>query len=322
MKRRRLGIDGPDITVLGIGTWAMGGPYAWGWGPQNDDDSVAAIRAGIETGINWIDTAPAYGFGHSEEVVGRAIAPFSSADVYLFTKCGLDLSGLDRNGRFKRDLRPEVIRNQCEQSLLRLGRNHIDLYQFHWPDHTTGTAVEDSWATMLELVDHGKVRWIGVSNFDIALLQRCEAMGHVNSVQPRLNLIDQSARDELLPWCVSNGTGIIAYSPLASGLLSGKYDRAAIEGLPPDDWRRKSPDFTEPQISRNLEIVARLKKIALEAGVSVPAAAIASVLAIDGITGAIVGIRRPSQIHELLTAQEHISDSLLATLDSSITTLA
>lgn len=281
----------------------MGGAYMWGWGPSDDAESIAAIRHAVEVGINWVDTAPVYGMGHSEEIVGKAVSPFLvGEDVFVFTKCGLDWSGFDEDGRYLRDLRPETIRFECEQSLKRLGIDRIDLYQIHWPETRTGTEIEDSWATMVELVDEGKVRWIGVSNFDTALLERCEALRHVDSYQPLLNLLHPEVMTGQVPWCTTHDVGVLAYSPLASGMLSDKYDKNTIDELAPDDWRRRSPDFNEPRLSSNLRVMDRLRPIAERLGVTLPVLAIAWILSLKGVTGAILGTRRPSHLDDLLPA--------------------
>jgi aryl-alcohol dehydrogenase-like predicted oxidoreductase len=294
MRTRRLGSSGPEITQLGLGTWAVGGAYQFGWGPQDDAESIAAIRHAVESGVNWVDTAPAYGIGHSEEVVGRALEPWTvGIDVFVFTKCGRKLSP---SGEPLTDLRPDSIRAECDRSLERLGIERIDLYQFHWPDDMTGTPVEDSWGAVGELIDSGKVRWGGVSNFDVELLERCERVRHVDSLQPPLSLINRKARADVIPWCRDHGTGVIAYSPMASGLLTGRFDAARVESLAPDDWRRRSPEFTEPRLGRNLELVDRLRSVAERLRVGLPAVAIAWALATTGVTGAIVGARRPEQV--------------------------
>jgi aryl-alcohol dehydrogenase-like predicted oxidoreductase len=294
MRTRRLGSSGPEITQLGLGTWAVGGAYQFGWGPQDDAESIAAIRHAVESGVNWVDTAPAYGIGHSEEVVGRALEPWTvGTDVFVFTKCGRKLSP---SGEPLTDLRPDSIRAECDRSLQRLGIERIDLYQFHWPDNMTGTPVEDSWGAVGELIDSGKVRWGGVSNFDVELLERCERVRHVDSLQPPLSLINRKARADVIPWCRDHGTGVIAYSPMASGLLTGRFDAARVESLAPDDWRRRSPEFTEPRLGRNLELVERLRSVAERLQVGLPAVVIAWALATTGVTGAIVGARRPEQV--------------------------
>jgi aryl-alcohol dehydrogenase-like predicted oxidoreductase len=297
--RRRLGSHGPELTPVGLGTWAMGGPWEFGWGPADDADSVAAVRHAVERGVNWIDTAPVYGLGHAEEVVGQAIQPFRPGeDLFLLTKCGRRWSR-DGSGTIVYDLRPQSIREECEQSLRRLGAERIDLYQFHWPDYATGTAVEESWGMMGELVQEGKVRWTGVCNFTVGLLERCEAVRHVDSLQQPLSLLNRDACEQLVPWCREHGTGLIAYSPLASGLLTGSF---SLDRLAPDDWRRRAARFQEPGLSRALALVERLGPLAERHGVSVSALAVAWVLAIPGVTGALVGARRPDQLDSWLSA--------------------
>jgi aryl-alcohol dehydrogenase-like predicted oxidoreductase len=318
MRTARLGNEGPDITVVGLGTWAVGGQYLFGWGPQDDDESVGAIRRAIESGINWLDTAPAYGIGHSEEVVGRAIEPWRAGDeVLVFTKCGRRLSP---EGKPLTDLTPASIRGECERSLKRLGIDRIDLYQFHWPDTMTGTPVEDSWSTMAELVDEGKVRWLGVSNFDVSLLERCEAVRHVDSLQPPLSLINRAARGDVIPWCEEHGTGVIAYSPMASGLLTGRFTSRGADALAPDDWRRRNPEFQEPKLARNLALVDRLAAIAERRHVDLAALAVAWTLTVPGVTAAIVGARRPDQIDGWLPAANiDLDGEDLAEIEQAVT---
>jgi aryl-alcohol dehydrogenase-like predicted oxidoreductase len=300
MQFRRLGRDGPEISVVGVGAWAIGGPGRFGWGPQDDDESIAALHKAFDSGVNWVDTAAVYGLGHSEEVVGQVVREHGG-EVLVFTKCGRPWYG--RQGDEPAyDLRPETIRFELEQSLKRLGTDHVDLYQFHWPDTETGTPVEDSWAAMAELVAEGKVRWAGVSNFGLELLERCERVGHVDSLQPPYSLIDRAAAAELIPWCAGNGTGVICYSPLGSGLLSGGFDADRARDLPADDWRRTSEDFRPPRLEANLEMAGRLEPVAERHGVPVAAVAVAWVLATPGVTGAIVGARRPSQVDGWLPA--------------------
>jgi aryl-alcohol dehydrogenase-like predicted oxidoreductase len=292
---RRLGSNGLPVTTVGFGTWAVGGPYLFGWGPVDDEESTAAIREAVESGVNWIDTAPIYGLGHSEEVVARALEPWTvGEEVFVFTKCGRPWK--EERGEIGFDLRPASIRDECDASLKRLGVETIDLYQIHWPDTETGTPIEDSWGTMVELKEAGKVRWLGVSNFDVELLDRCEAVHHIDSVQPPLSLIKRSARDDVIPWSNANGAGVIAYAPMANGLLSGKFDRASIDKLAPDDWRRRSAHFTEPKLSQNLELVERLRSIAQRLGATVPALAVAWTLHVAGVTCTAVGARRPDQV--------------------------
>ena len=217
---RPLGRTGLEITKVGFGAWAIGGPWAFGWGTQDDADSIAAIHRAVEHGVNWVDTAAAYGLGHSEEVVGRARRALPEADrPHLFTKCGLVGDERDPHADPRRTLTPDSIRRECEASLRRLGVERIDLYQFHWPD--PDTPVEDSWDAMLGLIDEGKVRAGGVSNFDVGLLERCEARGQVGSLQPPFSMITRDAGADVIPWCAEHGTGVIAYSPMQSGLLTG-----------------------------------------------------------------------------------------------------
>jgi aryl-alcohol dehydrogenase-like predicted oxidoreductase len=301
---RRLGTQGPEISTVGFGGWAIGGPWRFGWGEVDDDDSVAAIRRAVEQGVNWVDTAAVYGLGHSEEVVGRALAPYRAGeDVLVFTKCGRRWEGRPE-GVVENDLRPASIREECERSLRRLGLERIDLYQFHWPDWMTGTALEDSWGTMVELVEEGKARWIGVANFDVEQLERCEAIRHVDSVQPPLSLLARGARTTVLPWAADHGTGVIVYSPMGSGLLTGAFDHARIAGLDASDWRRGSPAFSEPALSRNLDLVDRLRPIAARVDASLPELAVGWTLAQPGVTAAIVGARLPRHVDGWVGASE------------------
>jgi aryl-alcohol dehydrogenase-like predicted oxidoreductase len=318
MRTSQLGSRGPHITVLGFGAWAVGGAYKFGWGPTDDAESVAAIRHALEAGVNWVDTAAVYGVGHSEEVVGEAVAPFDTGeDVFVFTKCGGFFK--PELGKVEYDLTPASIRAECDNSLRRLGVDRIDLLQFHWPDNSTGTPVEESWSALAELVTAGKVRWIGVSNFDVERLEACEAIRHVDSVQPPLNLIKRAARNDVIPWAADHGTGVIVYSPMASGLLTGKYDRAGLERLAPDDWRRNSPAFQDPQLARNLALVEGLSGVAERLGAPPGSVAIAWALSVPGVTGAIVGARSPEQVDGWLSAPDvSLSDDDLAALEAAV----
>ena len=292
IEKRRLGKNGPEITTVGFGAWAAGGPWLFGWGQQDDAESIAAIRRALELGVNWIDTAAVYGWGHSEEVVRRALDGIGEAEAFVFTKCGRVRGDGDAPHS---DLRPASIRRQLDESLRRLGRDHVDLFQFHWPDNETGTPVEESWATMAALQAEGKTRWIGVSNFDVPLLERIEAVAHVDSLQPPFSLLRQDAAADVLPWCLRNSVGVIVYSPMQAGLLSGSFDLSRVAE---DDWRRRSPYFQEPQLSRNLAIVEALRPIAARHGRTVGNVAVAWTLANPAVTGAIVGARRPAQVEE------------------------
>jgi aryl-alcohol dehydrogenase-like predicted oxidoreductase len=317
MRFRRLGSYGPEISVVGIGAWAIGGPWQFGWGPQDDDESIAALHKAFDSGVNWVDTAAVYGLGHSEEVVGQVVREHGG-EVLVFTKCGRPWYGRE-NDEPTYDLRPETIRFELEQSLKRLGTDHVDLYQFHWPDTETGTAVEDSWATMAALVTEGKVRWAGVSNFDVELLDRCARVRHVDALQPPYSLLDRRAAGDVIPWCAEHGTGVICYSPLQSGLLTGSFDADRVRDLPADDWRRDSGDFRSPKLEANLELARRLEPVAERHGVPVAAVAIAWVLATPGVTGAIVGARRPSQVDGWLPAGDlQLSEADLAELQQAL----
>lgn len=294
---RPLGRNGPDITLVGFGSWAVGGAgYAFGWGAQDDDASVAAMRHAVERGVNWIDTAAVYGLGHSEEVVGRLLRELPVADRPLvFTKCGLSWDPADRSAAPKRDLHPAVIRRECEDSLRRLGVEQIDLYQFHWPDET-GTPVEDSWGTMLQLVQEGKVRYPGVSNFNADLLARCEALGHVQSLQPPFSLVRRQYAERELPWCEANGTGVIVYSPMQSGILTDRFSVDRVRELPDDDWRKRTPQFQSPQAEKNVALRDALKPIADRHAATVSDVAVAWTTHWPGVTAAIVGARSPAQV--------------------------
>lgn len=300
---RSLGTTGLHLSTVGFGAWAAGGGgWAFGWGPQDDAESIASIRHAVEQGINWIDTAAVYGLGHSEQVVRRALEGVPAADrPYVFTKCGLVWDESHPEAPPRQVLRPESIRAECEASLRRLGLERIDLYQFHWPDQS-GTPVEDSWETMTRLVEEGKVRAAGVSNFDIALLDRCEAIRHVDSLQPPLSLIRRQAADAEIPWCEEHGTGVIGYSPLQSGILTERFSADRLKSLAEDDWRRRSPDFKPPRLAKNLALRDALIPVAREHGATVSAVAIAWTLAWPGVTGAIVGARTPEQVDGWIAA--------------------
>jgi aryl-alcohol dehydrogenase-like predicted oxidoreductase len=300
---RRLGRSDLHLSTVGFGAWAAGGGgWAFGWGPQDDAASIASIRYAVERGINWIDTAAVYGLGHSEEVVRQALEGLPQVDrPYVFTKCGMVWDSENPEAPPRQVLRPESIRAECEASLRRLGVERIDLYQIHWPDQA-GTPVKDSWETMVRLVEEGKVGAIGVSNFGVDLLQQCEALRHVDSLQPPLSLIRRQAAEAEIPWCAAHGTGVIGYSPLQSGLLTERFSPARVASLPVDDWRRRSSDFKPPRLSRNLALRDALRPIAERHETTVSAVAIAWALAWPGVTGAIVGARSPEQVDGWLGA--------------------
>jgi aryl-alcohol dehydrogenase-like predicted oxidoreductase len=260
------------------------------------------MRHAIEAGINWIDTAAVYGLGHSEKIVGQLLRQLPAAERPLvFTKCGLVWDPADRMAPPRRVLRASSIRRECEASLRRLGIERIDLYQFHWPDQT-GTAVEDSWTAMTRLIEEGKVRAAGVSNFDVRLLDRCEALRHVDSLQPPFSLINRAAAGQEIPWSASHETGVICYSPMQSGLLTDGFTADRLASLPKDDWRRRAPEFQQPNLGRNLALRDALRPIADRHAISVAAVAIAWTLACPGVTAAIVGARTPAQVYGWLDA--------------------
>ncbi|HSD66660.1 MAG TPA: aldo/keto reductase, partial [Vicinamibacteria bacterium] len=273
---RRLGANGPEITTVGFGAWAAGGGgWAFGWGPQDDSASVAAIRHALAKGVRWIDTAAVYGYGHSEEVVGRALAGIPASERPLvFTKGGLRWNDADRMAAPVRDSRPARVRAECEASLRRLGVERIDLYQFHWPDET-GTPVAESWGEMLRLAGEGKVRWPGLSNYDVSRLEACEAVGHVQSLQPPFSMIRRDVGGAEIPWCAKHGTGVIVYSPMQSGLLTDSFTAARVAAFAPDDWRRQSPQHRSPNLERNLALRDALRPVAAKHGVPVAAVAVA-----------------------------------------------
>jgi aryl-alcohol dehydrogenase-like predicted oxidoreductase len=301
--KRRLGTTDLEITTVGFGAWAIGGGgWAYGWGPQDDSGSIAAIRHAVSRGVNWIDTAAIYGLGHSEEVVGRALREIPASErPFVFTKCGMIPDPQRPYDEPARNLRPESIRRELEASLKRLGVERIDLYQFHWPDGL-GTPIEDSWYEMDRLIDEGKVRAAGVSNFDVALLNRAESVGHVDSLQPPFSLIRRDAAADVIPWARANETGVIVYSPMQSGMLTDTFSAQHIAAMANDDWRRRSAQFSEPHLSRNVALRDALRPIAARHGVTVSAVAVAWTLACPGVTGAIVGARSPEQVDGWIAA--------------------
>ena len=303
LPRRRLGTSGPEITTVGFGAWAVGGAgWSFAWGEQDDAQSIAAIRHAVARGVSWIDTAAVYGLGHSEEVVGRAIADIPRTERPLvFTKCGLRWNPADPMEVAVRDSSPARVREECEASLRRLGVEAIDLHQFHWPDQV-GTPLEESWGAMMRLQDEGKVRFIGVSNYDARLLAGCAKLRHVQSLQPPFSMIRRDVAASEIPWCVANGTGVIVYSPMQSGILTDGFSVERVAALPADDWRRRGPHFQEPNLGRNLALRDALRPLAAKHGVSVAAVAVAWAIAWPGVTGAIVGARSPQQVDGWIAA--------------------
>jgi aryl-alcohol dehydrogenase-like predicted oxidoreductase len=300
MQVRTLGNSDLKITPVGYGAWAIGGSgWQFSWGSQDDNDSIAAIHRSLELGVNWIDTAAVYGLGHSEEVVARALKTWSGARPYVFTKCGLRWN---ERGQVQKVLKRESIRGEVENSLRRLGVDAIDLYQIHWPPDPDSPDLEEGWSTLADLKQEGKVRWIGVSNFNVQQLQRARAIAPVTSLQPPYSLIHREAEKGLLPYCEREGIGVIVYSPMASGLLTGAMTRARIDKLPDDDWRKGNADFNEPNLSRNLALVDRLQQIGRDHGRSPGEVAIAWTLHNPAVTGAIVGARNAKQAEGVMRA--------------------
>ncbi|MFZ0536914.1 MAG: aldo/keto reductase [Candidatus Sulfotelmatobacter sp.] len=300
MQTRKLGNSDLNITPVGYGAWAVGGSgWQFAWGSQDDNDSIAAIHRALELGVNWIDTAAVYGLGHSEEVVGRALKSWRGSRPYVFTKCGLRWDG---RGQVEKVLSADSIRREAEDSLRRLSVDVIDLYQIHWPPDPDSPALEEGWATLADLKREGKVRWIGVSNFNVAQLKRAQAIAPVTSLQPPYSLIHREVEEDILPYCLHKGIGVIVYSPMASGLLTGAMTRDRAARLPQDDWRRSHPDFTEPNLSRNLELVDLLREIAKRHNRAVGEVAIAWTLRNPAVTGAIVGARNAKQAEGVMRA--------------------
>lgn len=302
-----LGRTGMEITRVGFGAWAVGGQWAFGWGPQDDADSVAAIRHALESGVNWIDTAPAYGLGHSEEVVARAVGGLPEADrPFVFTKAGMvwdeeagarDLLGVDP----AQIADPKSLRREVEASLRRLQTERIDLYQLHWPPED-GTPIEEYWQTFAELKREGKVRAIGLSNHGVPELEVAESVAHVDSVQPPLSMLEREAAGDVVPWCAEHGTGVIVYSPMGSGLLTGSWTVERSASLDPTDWRAKDELFHGESLRAALGLVDALRPIAARHETTVAAVSIAWALAFHGVTGAIVGARTPRQVDGWLDA--------------------
>jgi aryl-alcohol dehydrogenase-like predicted oxidoreductase len=292
-----LGRTGMEITRVGFGAWAIGGAgWAFAWGAQDDEQSVAAMRYAVERGVNWIDTAAVYGLGHSEELVGRLLRDLPHDErPYVFTKCGLIWNEQDRTAVAKRVGARDSIRGEIDRSLARLGVERIDLYQVHWPAED-GTPIEEYWQTLLDLKREGKARAVGLSNHKVELLERAERLGHVDTLQPPFSPIRRDVAAAELPWCLAHDTGVIVYSPMQSGLLSGTFTEARAAALPADDWRSRGPEFQPPRLQNNLALADALRPIADRHRTTVGAVAIAWTLTVPGVTGAIVGARSPAQI--------------------------
>ena len=299
MKKRKLGYTDLDLTTVGLGTWAIGGgSWEWGWGPQDDAESIAALRRGIEMGLNWIDTAAAYGLGRSEEVVGKAVKGRRD-QVVVATKCGLVWE--EGSPNITQRLKADSVRAECEASLRRLDIDVIDLYQIHWP--IPDEDIEEAWGTIADLVKEGKVRFAGVSNASVEQMDRLQPIHPIASLQPPYSMLERGVEEELLAYCAANDIGVICYSPMQNGLLTGKYTKEKIAALPDGDWRKdRSPHFKEPQVSANLALVDSLRPIAERHGKTVAQLSIAWVLRRSEVTSAIVGSRRPSHIEEVVGA--------------------
>jgi len=321
MQMRKLGNSDLLITRVGYGAWAIGGSgWQFAWGSQDDNESVAAIHRALELGVNWIDTAAVYGLGHSEEVVGRALKDWRGSRPYVFTKCGL--RG-DAKGEVQKVLSADSIRGEVEDSLRRLSVDVIDLYQIHWPPDPDSAALEEGWSTLADLKREGKVRWIGVSNFNVQELRRAQAIAPMTSLQPRYSLVHREIEDEILPYCLSEGIGVIVYSPMASGLLTGAMTRERAARLPKDDWRRRHPDFTEPNLSHNLALVEHMREIANSHNRFVGAVAVAWTLQHPAVTGAIVGARNARQAEDVMCAAElNLTDEEVSEIEAFAETAA
>jgi aryl-alcohol dehydrogenase-like predicted oxidoreductase len=299
MELRTFGRTGLGITSIGFGAWAIGGGnWEFGWGPQDDGQAVEAVEAALELGMNWIDTAAVYGLGHSEEIVGRALRGVKPPPL-VFTKCSMTW-GADR--RIRRSLKADSVRRECEASLRRLGLAAIDLYQIHWPNPEA--EIEEGWQEMVRLKEEGLVRHIGVSNFSVGQMRRLEGIAPVESLQPPYSLLNRGIEKEILPYCLENGLGVIVYSPMASGLLTGAMTRERVAGFPADDWRRNAAGFQEPILTRNLALAERLEEIGAPHGRSAGEVAIAWTLRHPAVTAAIVGGRSRPQVEGILGAAE------------------
>jgi aryl-alcohol dehydrogenase-like predicted oxidoreductase len=313
MQMKRLGNSDMELTPMGVGAWAMGGGgWKFAWGPQDDNQSIAAIHAALDHGVNWIDTAAIYGLGHSEEVVARALAEYSGHRPYVFTKCE---RVWDENGDITGILKAESVRRECENSLRRLKVERIDLYQIHWP--IPEGDIEEGWGTLARLKEEGKVRWIGVSNFNPTQLERIRKIAPITSLQPPYSAVSPEIEQETLPYCAHHGIGVIVYSPMKSGLLTGKMTKERVANLPEDDFRTRAAAFQEPQLSRNLELAELMRTIGQRHGRSPGEVAIAWVLRRPEVTAAIVGMRSAEQVKGVIGAMEfRLSPEEIAEIDA------
>jgi aryl-alcohol dehydrogenase-like predicted oxidoreductase len=297
METKKLGITDLLITRVGFGAWAIGGAgWSFGWGVQDDNKSIGAIHHALDSGINWIDTAAVYGLGHSEEIVAKALSGISKRP-YVFTKCALPWN--DKN-EIIGSLKAESVKRECEASLRRLKTDVIDLYQIHWPDPET--ELEEGWSAMSDLQKEGKVRFIGVSNFNVEQIKRAEKIAPVSSLQPPYSMLRPKIEKEILPYCLKQNIGVISYSPMLSGMLTGGMTKERAENLPPDDWRSGKPEFTEPKLSKNLALVEKLREIGRRHNLTPAVVAIAWVLNNEAVTGAIAGARSIEQVNGFISA--------------------
>jgi aryl-alcohol dehydrogenase-like predicted oxidoreductase len=313
MQTQRLGNSDMELTPIGVGAWAMGGNgWAFAWGPQDDEESIAAIQAALDHGVNWIDTAAVYGLGHSEEVVARALEG-RQPRPYVFTKCERIWN---QKGEIQKALKRDSVRRECESSLLRLNVDAIDLYQIHWPEPDED--IEEGWETLAKLKEEGKVRWIGLSNFNAQQMERCRKIAPITSLQPPYSAISPEVEESILPYCQQHGVGVISYSPMKSGLLTGKMTKERVANMPEDDFRRRAPAFQEPQLTRNLALAEVMRSIGARHGRSAGEVAIAWVLRHPAVTAAIVGMRSAEQAEGVVGALEfRLSKEEIAEIDGA-----
>ena len=316
MNTKILGNSDLEISTIGFGAWAIGGTgYEFAWGPQDDQDSIYAIHRALDLGVNWIDTAPAYGIGHSEEIIAKALSGWSGSAPYIFTKCGLRW---DEHGKIHKNLSADSLQGECEDSLRRLDVDTIDLLQIHWPTESL-EEIDEAWEILEKLQSAGKVRWLGVSNFNVEQMQRAQAIAPLTSLQPPFSLLRREIEAEILPYCEQEGIGVIVYSPMYSGLLTGAMTRERAANLPDNDWRKRDVEFVEPNLSANLKLVDRLKGIGARYGRSVGEVAIAWTLLHPAVTGAIVGARSVEQVEGVMKADEvQLSQADIAELEAPI----
>jgi aryl-alcohol dehydrogenase-like predicted oxidoreductase len=312
MQKKRLGNSDMDLTPIGVGAWAIGGSgWAFAWGPQDDNESIDAIRTALDGGVNWIDTAAVYGLGHSEEVVARALEGRSNRP-YVFTKCERNW---DENRQIYKSLKADSVRRECEASLRRLKVDTIDLYQIHWPEPEED--IEEGWGALAKLKEEGKVRYIGVSNFNVAQMERIRPIAPITSLQPPYSAVSPEVEADILPYCRQHNIGVIVYSPMKSGLLTGKMTKERVAAFPQDDFRKRAPAFQEPQLSRNLELAELMRTIGQRHGRSAGEVAIAWTLRHPAVTAAIVGMRSADQARGVLGALEfRLTSDEIAEIDA------